>query len=241
MDDAIEKTQAVIDQVQVVKRGLMQELLTRGLPGRNQISATGLPDGWSFRNVGELGEVVTGSTPSTKNQAFWNGAIPFVTPTDLGNEKRISITGRHVTEDGLAQVREIPPGAVMVTCIASIGKLGIAEERCCTNQQINSIIPNSSIVLSEYLYYVMSFTSDKLVGLAGTTAVPIVSKSNFLNFGLIVPPIAEQKGIVRMLSGVDEVIENNEAWRSKLTQTKLGLMSVLLTGELPVTLETEAA
>ena len=234
VDDAIEKTQAVIDQVQVVKRGLMQELLTRGLWGWHRPRAHGLPDGWRVLNIGELGEVVTGSTPSTKNEAFWNGTVPFVTPSDLGSAKNIGFTGRYVTEDGLAQLREIPPGAVMVTCIASIGKIGITTKRCCTNQQINSIVPNSAIVLSEYLYYAISFSSAALAELAGTTAVPIVSKSKFLTFGVVVPPVAEQRKITRVLAGVDYAIDVNGAWRARLIQTKLALMSVLLTGELRV-------
>ena len=241
VDDAIEKTRAVIDQVQVVKRGLMQELLTRGLPGRHNACGAELPEGWNRKSVGELGNVVTGSTPSTKNGAFWDGTVPFVTPTDLGKSKRIDSTGRYVSEEGLAQVRQIPPGAVMVTCIASIGKLGIAERRCCTNQQINTIIPNRSMVLSEYLYYAMSFASNQLARLAGTTAVPIISKGKFLTFDVPVPPIAEQEEIARVLSSVDQVIEVNEAWRTRLSAVKVGLLSVLLTGELRVTADPENA
>ena len=244
VDDAIEKIRAVIDQVQVVKRGLMQELLTRGLPGQHtrfkQTEMGEIPEGWIIRTVAEIGKVVTGSTPNTKNQVFWNGTIPFVTPADLGGIK-IRITGRSVSEEGLAQVREIPPGAVMVTCIgSSIGKLGIAVERCCTNQQINSIIPGNSI-LSEYLHYALSFTSRTLVGLAGVTAVPIVSKSRFLTLRILIPSLAELEQIVRVLSGADHLIEVNQMRLTALTEVKLALMSVLLTGELRVTPDPDAA
>ena len=242
VDDAIKKTQAVIDQAQIVKRGLMQVLLTCGL--RDDIRRTEpdeIPDGWECKTIAEIGKVVTGSTPSTSNHALWNGAIPFVTPTDLGRAKRVSTTGRHVSEDGLAQVREIPPGSVMVTCIGtSIGKIGIAVERCCTNQQINSVITGDAI-LSEYLYYALSFASGSLVGLAGITAVPIVSKSTFLTCGVLVPPLAEQEQIVQVLSSVDHVIEVNQKRMAKLAEAKRGLMPVLLTGELRVTPDTEAA
>ena len=242
VDNAIEKAQAVIDQMQVVKRGLMQELLTRSLPVRHRAGVGELSDGWSLKHIGELGEVVTGSTPSTKRHAYWNGTVPFVTPSDLGKIKRINGTGRYVTEEGLAQVREIPPGAVMVTCIgATIGKLGIAEKKCCTNQQINSIIPNISIVLTEYLYYAMSFASNALAGIAGTTAVPIVSKNHFVRFGLTIPPLAEQEEIAKVLAGVDQFVDANEAYQTKLTEMKVGLMSVLLTGELRVTPDPEPA
>ena len=242
MDNAIEKTQAVIDQVLVVKRGLMQELLTKGLPGRHRSGVGELSDGWSLKHIGELGEVVTGSTPSTKRRAYWNGTVPFVTPSDLGKTKRINGTGRYVTKEGLAQVRKIPPGAVMVTCIgATIGKLGITEKKCCTNQQINSIIPNTSIVLTEYVYYAMSFASNALAGIAGTTAVPIVSKNHFLRFDLAIPPLAEQEEIAKVLAGVDQFVNANEAYQTKLTEMKVGLMSVLLTGELRVTPDPEPA
>ena len=245
VDDAIGKTRAVIDQVQVVKRGLMQELLTRGLPGRHtrfKRTETGeVPEGWVLKTVAEIGKVVTGGTPNTNNRAFWNGMIPFVAPADLGRIRKINMTGRSVSEEGLAQVKEIPPGTIMVTCIgASIGKLGIATERCCTNQQINSIIPGNSII-SEYLYYSLSLTSRTLVGLAGVTAVPIVSKSRFLTFRILVPSLAEQEQIVRVLSGVDHMIDINRARLETLTEVKIGLMSTLLTGELRVTPAPEAA
>ena len=243
VDNAIEKTRAVIDQTQVVKRGLMQELFTQGLPRRHtrfkQTEMGEIPEGWSLKSIAEIGKVVTGSTPNTSNQAFWNGTIPFVTPADLGKTKRVSITNRSVSEEGLAQVKEIPPNAVMITCIGSIGKLGIATERCCTNQQINSIIPGSS-VLSEYLHYALSLTSRTLVGLAGITAVPIVSKSRFLTLRVPVPCLAEQEQIAGVLSGVDHLVEINQARLTLLTEAKFGLISILLTGELRVTPDPEA-
>ena len=244
VDDAIEKTRAVIDQVQIVKRGLMQELLTRGLPERHtrfkQTEMGEIPEGWIIKTVAEIGKVVTGSTPNTNNQVFWNGTIPFVTPADLGGTK-VRITGRSVSEEGLAQVREIPSGTVMVTCIgASIGKLGISVERCCTNQQINSIIPGNSI-LSEYLHYALSLTSRTLVGLAGVTAVPIVSKSRFLTLRILVPSLTEQEQIARVLSGADYLIEVNQARLAALTEVKQALMPILLTGELRVTPDPDAA
>ena len=64
VDDAIDKTQAVIDQVQVVKRGLMQELLTRGLPGRHarfkQTEIGEIPVEWELLRLAELAETPNG-------------------------------------------------------------------------------------------------------------------------------------------------------------------------------------
>lgn len=141
-------------------------------------------------------------------------------------------TGRHVSDEGLSRVREIPPGAVMVTCIASIGKLGIAAERCCTNQQINSVIAGDSVI-SEYLYYAMSFASPSLLGLAGTTAVPIVSKSKFSAYRVMVPPLPEQRRIAATLSSVDDAIEKTQAAVDQAQVVKRGVMQELFTRGLP--------
>ena len=120
----------------------------------------------------------------------------------------------------------------MVTCIGTIGKVGIAVERCCTNQQINSVMTGGDI-LSEYLYYALSFTSGTLVGLAGITAVPIVSKRKFLTCGVLVPPLAEQRKIAAILSSVDDAIEKTQAVIDQAQIVKRGLMQELFTRGLP--------
>ena len=240
VDEVIEKTQAVITQGQAVKRALMQKLLSKERTLQNGRVAYEVSDGWKLKNIGELGDVVTGSTPNTKRRTYWNGVVPFVTPSDLGSAKSIGATGRFVTSEGLAQGRAIPAGSVMVTCIgATIGKLGIAARKCCTNQQINSIIPDTSVVLSEYLYYAMFFASNTLAGIAGQTAVPIVSKKLFRGFVLPIPPLTKQAEIVKVLAAVDQCVDVNEAYRTALAATRIGLMSVLLSGELRVTPDPE--
>ena len=75
VDDAIEKTQAVIDQVQVVKRGLMQELLTRGLPGRHtrfkQTEIGEIPEKWSLATLSQLADVRRGASPRPIRDQKW--------------------------------------------------------------------------------------------------------------------------------------------------------------------------
>ena len=71
VDDAIEKTRAVIDQAQIVKRGLMQELFTRGLPTPYSC----FPEGWMAMDLGDVATVVGGGTPKRSEPAFWNGNV----------------------------------------------------------------------------------------------------------------------------------------------------------------------
>jgi type I restriction enzyme S subunit len=84
----------------------------------------------------EIAEVITGSTPSTKQEEYFGGEVPFVTPTELNGGIPVSKTPVTLTEIGANQVRVIPENSVMVCCIGSLGKTGIAGTRLATNQQI---------------------------------------------------------------------------------------------------------
>ena len=94
VDDAIEKTQAVIDQVQVVKRGLMQELLTRGLPGRHtrfkQTEIGEIPEDWDFLSLVDLAEpghgLQTGPFGSQLHASDYVAhGVPVIMPKDMMN------------------------------------------------------------------------------------------------------------------------------------------------------------
>ena len=99
----------------------------------------------SKTRIGDLGRVVTGKTPPTKQREFFDGEYPFITPSDLEYDSYyVSRTETSVTDAAKAKFPNqiIPAGAITYTCIASVGKIGIAERESLTNQQINSLIPN---------------------------------------------------------------------------------------------------
>jgi type I restriction enzyme, S subunit len=187
-----------------------------------------IPNTWDLKRIGDLGEIVTGSTPNTNVDEYWNGDIPFVSPTDMKGTRYIKNTERTVTYKGAQVGRIIPKNSVMVTCIASIGKLAISSQECITNQQINTIIPYKDYN-HEFLYYAISNQIPYLQTLAGTTAVPIINKKTFSNVSIPVPPINEQRKIAAILSSVDEAIEKTEAIIEQTEKVKKGLMQQLLT------------
>lgn len=83
--------------------------------------------GWKMASIGEVGRVVTGTTPSTTSPQYYGGDIPFVAPGDLGKGLWIARAEKTLTKAGLAKAKPLPKGAVMFTCIgATIGKSGIA-------------------------------------------------------------------------------------------------------------------
>jgi type I restriction enzyme, S subunit len=227
LDDTLEKTRAVIDQQEIVKKALLGELLTRRA-------------GWKLATLTQLGRVVTGSTPSTREPSFWGGPVPFVTPVDLGGARVVHTTARSVTEQGAKAGRLLPTGAVLVTCIASLGKNGIAGVPCVTNQQINAIVCNAD-VLPEFVYYSLCHSAERLNAIAGTTSVPIVSKGRFEQFELALPPRDEQARIASALASVDDAIGSNQATLARLGMLKSGLLHALLSGRVRVPLPAQEA
>lgn len=97
---------------------------------------------WEQRRLSELGNIMTGSTPSTINKEYYSdNGIPWVTPTDI-TCNLISDTPRKLSIEGEKVARVVPPNTILVTCIASIGKNALLQVKGSFNQQINSLSPN---------------------------------------------------------------------------------------------------
>lgn len=167
---------------------------------------------WQELKVEDLGRVITGKTPSTKSSDFYGGKIPFVCIPDLGVEKRVRKTNKSLTNAGLNEVKNliVPEGSVMVSCIATIGKVGIASTHSITNQQINSISLKEEIVDSDFLYYWFKNQGEKIGMFGGGGSVfNIISKSKFEKIKINLPPLYTQKAIAEILSSLDDKIELN--------------------------------
>lgn len=179
--------------------------------------------------VKDFGDVVTGSTPSTTKVDYWNGDIPFYSPADFTENIYCYSTEKTITELGLKQGRTIPTNSVMVTCIASIGKMAINNRIGITNQQINTIIPYEQFDY-KYLYYLINQNIYKLANIAPQTAVPIINKTEFEKTSIIgLLDKTQQKKIADILSTCDEVIEKTEDTIEKYKQIKAGMMQDLFT------------
>ncbi len=187
-----------------------------------------IPKEWEVAKIGEIGEVITGTTPSTKVKEYWGEGYLFVTPTDFPNEKYVRKTERSVTQKGVEKAKIIPKDSVMVTCIASIGEVAMSSEECITNQQINSIVCGEK-ANPHYIYYAMKFRKNVLKRWAGITTSPIIKKSLFEKFPIPLPSLPEQQKIAEILSTVDQAIEKAEEAMAKTVRLKKGLMQELLT------------
>ena len=111
---------------------------------------------WKEVLLGDICEIVSGSTPSTFKKEYWDGNINWITPAELidGNNGYYNNTDRKITEAGLSSCSShiFPKGTVMLTTRAPIGKVAIAGIEMCSNQGFKNFIPSKNIS-SEYLYY----------------------------------------------------------------------------------------
>ena len=174
---------------------------------------------WKEYRLGDLGKIITGKTPSTKDSSLYDGHIPFICIPDLGESKRVMKTNKTITTKGANTIKNLllPSNSVVVSCIATIGKVGITSTTSLTNQQINSIIPNPSIVNSDFLYYLLKNSGDK-IGIygGGGSVFNIISKSKFSEIPFSIPSLPTQSAIAEILSSLDDKIELNNKINQEL-------------------------
>ncbi len=167
---------------------------------------------WKECKIKEIGKVITGKTPSMNDPEDWGDEVLFITPSDYKNYRNKAYSSiRKLSKIGVERQKNriLPPKSVLVTCIGSdMGKTVISALPCVTNQQINAIIPNESVINSDYLYYstVELYETLRVAGSDGT-AVPILNKTDFENIEISLPPLPEQKAIAEVLTSLDDKID----------------------------------
>ena len=228
LDELIEATAQKVKALKEHKKGLMQRLFPaegKNVPDLRFPEFQGMK-GWEKKQIKDFGEVITGNTPSKKEEKYWNGDFVWVTAQDFKG-KYINDSILKLTKFGKDKARVIPKDSVLVTCIASIGLNAINKVECSTNQQINAICCNQEYNY-EYMYYLVTYNTKNLKQLAGQTAVPIITKKSFEEFEVYaIENYDEQQKIADCLSSLDELIEATSRKVEILKEHKKGLMQQL--------------
>lgn len=176
--------------------------------------------------IKDLGKVSTGNTPSKKEEGFYDSDdIGFVKPDIISDSKitYVEDTQEYLSENARKKARIVPANSVFVTCIGSIGKIGIAKNReFAFNQQINAIEPNEK-VFPEYLAYCLMYNKKQLTDIANAPVVPIINKTQFESFEIsIEEDVKKQAVIVGILNQVIEIIHKRQ---QQLEQLELLIQS----------------
>ena len=170
----------------------------------------------------ELGEIITGNTPSKKTEAFWSSEdICFIKPDIIADDgiNEIVDSNEYISEDARKKARVVGKNSIFITCIGSIGKIGIASDgEYAFNQQINAIMPNDR-VQPKYLAYNLLFNKPRLVAIANAPVVPIINKSQFGEFTVnIETDIDRQCEIVDVLDKLTQIIQQRNKEISALDE-----------------------
>ena len=191
------------------------------------------PSDWQPMRLDEMGEIVSGATPSTNISSFWDGDIVWVTPYDLSRLKTPYLfdSAKKITSAGLAgsSTHLLPAKSLVMSSRAPIGYLALPQTEFCTNQGCKSFKLNPDIN-PVFAYYNLAFNMGKIKNLGEGTTFAEISKTALSTVEMDFPKsYSEQSKIAEVLATVDQAIEQTEALIAKQQRIKTGLMQDLLT------------
>ena len=247
VDAAIENTQAVVDQVQVVKRGLMQELLTRGLPGRHtrfkQTEIGKIPEEWTTAFGIDLFRLSGGYAPNA--MTFDNqGECLFVKVDSFNNRmnrRLIRHTLERFSEISNPTIKTQVPGSLVFPKRGAAifkNRVKVLGTRATVDPNLMVLTPTAAFIPDFLMYFLIHIG---LFNLSDNSGIPQINNKHLYPRVFPVPSIDEQEGIADSILASDDRILSEEDKMIGLSKLKRALMSVLLTGELRVTPDTEAA
>ncbi len=193
-------------------------------------------EGWIETKLEEVFEIVTGNTPSKKNNSNYGNDIPFIKPPELNNYPIVK-ESEFLSKKGALKGRVLPIGSVLITCIGNLGRVGINNYPVAFNQQINALKPNLFIE-SKFTFYQAQQSSFKnqLESLSTSTTVALVNKTNFSTIKFAIAPLPEQRAIVakieQLFSELDNGISNLKTSQEQLKVYRQAVLTKAFEGDI---------
>ena len=179
----------------------------------------GLPSGWEWVRLGNIGIGSTGKTPSTRNNEFFGGNIEFIGPGNITPQGQLLKADKFLTELGTGQSTSVVEGALLMVCIGgSIGKSALASERISFNQQINAM--QTIEFLPKFLKHSVStdiFYKSVLEKSTGS-ATPIINRGKWEELLIPAAPLSEQH---RIVAKVDELMALCDQLKTRLADAQI--------------------
>ena len=226
VDYLITLHQRKYDKLCAVKKSMLDKMFPKPGETEPEIRFAGFTDPWEQRKLGDIATIVGGGTPSTNNDAYWDGDIDWYSPAELGEQVYADRSVRRITQAGYdsCSATLLPAGkTILFTSRAGIGNTAILRRSACTNQGFQSLVMNDDIDV----YFVYSMT-DRIKKFAeqkasGSTFLEISGKG--LAAGeFVFPSKDEQTAIGSMFKQLDHLITLHQRKLNLLKNTKKSLL-----------------
>ena len=162
--------------------------------------------------LGEICEIITGSTPKSNNPNYWNGEYKWITPAEISDDDFIVFdTQRKITKLGIEKtgLKSFPKGTVLLSSRAPIGKVAISGCEMYCNQGFKNFICSNKIN-NEYLYYFLKSKKNYLNVLGRGATFKEISKSIVSNIDISLPTYDIQRKKVKVLKKIDKLIDTRK-------------------------------
>ena len=220
IDTLITLHQRKYERLVNIKKSMLDKMFPQNGASMPEIRFKSFTDPWEQRKLDELGTIVTGSTPSTTNDAYYaDDGLLWVTPTDI--TKNITCeSARKLSASGQKVARVVPRNTILVTCIASIGKNTMLANAGSFNQQINGLTPDENKYVPYFLLTESVLWSAKMKVLAATGTLQIINRTEFSEIKTFLPSFDEQKRISQYFEKLDTLITLHQRKLEKLQNIK---------------------
>ena len=227
LDRQITLHQRKLDTLKEQKKTYLKLLFPSKGQTKPALRFQGFEDDWEVKRISDIGDIVTGNTPSTSNEDYYSKeGMMWVTPTDIDG-LIITDTNKKLSPEGEKVSRIVPANSILVTCIASIGKNTLLFEAGSFNQQINAVVPNQSFYHPYFLLTQSYFWSESMKRIAPAATMQIINKSEFSNITVPLPSLPEQEAIGTFFQTLDQEISQVEDKLASLKELKKTLLRKL--------------
>jgi type I restriction enzyme, S subunit len=223
-----------LDRLIAKKRDLKQAAMQQLLTGQTRLP--GFHGEWEVKRLDELADIRSGGTPSTAEPLFWDGEVPWCTPTDitaLSGCKYLSETSRMITLRGLkaSSAEIIPVNSIVMTSRATIGECAINTIPVSTNQGFKNFVPFATTDV-DFLYYLLATQKQGFISLCGGSTFLEIGKTQLSTYQVQLPTVkTEQTAIAEVLGDMDTELAALDQRREKTRALKQAMMQELLTGK----------
>lgn len=236
-DDLIDNNRRRIHLLEQVVRLLYKEWFVHlRFPGHEHVTITdGVPEGWTPATIADIGEVVTGKTPSKKKESYYSDDIPFIKTPDMHSNTLVIKTEESLSQEGANSQanKTLPPRSILVSCIGTVGAVAFNSSNAQTNQQINAIVPRTES-LRYWAFFMAKDLKPMLESIGGGVTMANVNKSKFSSIKVIIPSALILDQFNSFVTMQIDQIEQLALMNLQLTQARDLLLPRLMNGEVAV-------